>query len=208
MDKRGVIGHAGGLPWKLSADLKRFKDLTMGHHLIMGRRTFDSLGRILPGRTMLVLSRSPETIKRPAAGDGNRLHFIPSLNEAMRLASVDKEVFVIGGAEIFALALPRVEKMYVTWVEAEVAGDVHFPPIDWSAWRETRCEQLSADEKNEYPTRYCVYERAVPFTYHSRRSYDPPDVLHGTPGPKRFNSNASSAQASTKAKNEMISMTV
>src|SRR6476469_5713497 len=140
MDRKGVIGRGGGLPWKLSADLKRFKALTMGHHLVMGRKTFQSLGRLLPGRIMLVLKRPDSAYDLGfarlyqnlplydavvAAKKTGRLppeDFIPvalvtSLDDALRLAADDEEVFVIGGAEIFALALPRVDRMYVTWVE-------------------------------------------------------------------------------------------
>ncbi len=182
MDRRGVIGREGGLPWKLSADLKRFKGLTMGHHIVMGRKTFQSLGRLLPGRIMLVLKRpdSPydfgfaklyqnlplydaviaaKKSGRPAPEDFVPVALVHSLDDALRLAAGDDEVFVIGGAEIFALALPRVERMYVTWVEAEVAGDVTFPQVDWGQWREVSCDRLAADEKNDFETRFCVYER-------------------------------------------------
>jgi dihydrofolate reductase len=150
--RNGVIGHEGRLPWRLSADLKRFKALTMGHHLIMGRKTFDSLdGRELPGRITIVLSRSgqvPPHIQRAA-----------SLDEAIQAAAGDEEVFVIGGSEIFALALHDADRLYVTWVEADVAGDVFLPPIEMSEWRLVEETAVPADAKNEYPTRFCVYER-------------------------------------------------
>jgi dihydrofolate reductase len=186
MDRRDVIGKGGGLPWKLSADLKRFKALTMGHHIVMGRKTFQSLGRLLPGRIMLVLKR-PESAYdfgfaklyqdlplydavvaakqtgRPVPEDFVPVALVHSLDEALRLAANDEEVFVIGGAEIFALAMPRVERMYVTWVEAEVEGDVTFPQVDWGRWREVRCERVGADEKNEFATRFCVYERIAEY---------------------------------------------
>ena len=97
MDQRGVIGRGGGLPWKLSADLKRFKALTMGHHIVMGRKTFDSLGRPLPGRVMLVMSRES------SVGSRSDLAVVRSMDEALVLAVGDEEVFVIGGAEIFKL---------------------------------------------------------------------------------------------------------
>lgn len=150
--RNSVIGRQGQLPWRLSADLKRFKSLTMGHHLIMGRKTFDSLeGRELPGRITIVLTRSgqvPPHIKQVA-----------SLDDALQLAAGDDEVFVIGGSEIFALALPRADRLYVTWVEADVEGDVLLPPIDLSQWRPLEEIAVPADAKNEYPTRFCVYER-------------------------------------------------
>jgi dihydrofolate reductase len=187
MDRKGVIGRGGGLPWRLSADLKRFKELTMGHHLVMGRKTFQSLERLLPGRIMLVLKRlaSPYDFGfyrnyqelplydavvaarksgRPPPEDFIPVAFVTSLADALELAAGDDEVFVIGGAEIFALALScrgaaRVERMYVTWVEADVEGDVTFPQVDWGQWREVSCEQVAADERNEFATRFCVYER-------------------------------------------------
>jgi len=189
MDRKGVIGRGGGLPWRLSADLKRFKALTMGHHIVMGRKTFQSLGRLLPGRIMLVLKRASSAYDfafarqyqelplydavvaakntgRPPPEDFVPLALVNSLDDALRLAAGDVEVFVIGGAEIFALALScrgesRVERMYVTWVEAEVSGDVTFPQVDWSQWREVSCERVAADEKNDFETRFCVYERVL-----------------------------------------------
>jgi dihydrofolate reductase len=150
--RNGVIGNQGQLPWRLSADLKRFKSLTMGHHLIMGRKTFDSLnGRELPGRITIVLTRSgqvPPHIQQAA-----------TLDEALQMSAGDDEAFVIGGAEIFALALPQADRLYITWVEADVAGDVSLPPIDLTQWRLLEETAVPADAKNEYPTRFCVYER-------------------------------------------------
>src|SRR3954469_13568845 len=123
MTRLGVIGRAGQLPWKLSADLKRFKTLTMGHHLIMGRKTFESLGRVLPGRVSVVVTR------RGGHGLPAEAHAAQNLSQAMEFAAGDVEPFVIGGGQIFELALPRTERMYVTWIETEVNGDVGFPPV-------------------------------------------------------------------------------
>src|SRR6266480_2277939 len=103
MDRKGVIGRGGGLPWRLSADLKRFKALTMGHHIVMGRKTFESLGRLLPGRTTVLVSRS--------LGHMDGAAVVPSINGALAMGAADSEVFIIGGAEIFSLALPKVERM-------------------------------------------------------------------------------------------------
>jgi dihydrofolate reductase len=153
MTRSGIIGRGGGLPWKLSADLKRFKALTMGHHLIMGRKTFDSLGRVLPGRTTVVITRRSDY----AAPVG--VLVASSLDGALQLAERDEEPFVIGGGEIFELALPRAGRMYVTWVEAEVAGDVRFPNVEWRQWREVSSERHSADAKNEYDTTFSIYDR-------------------------------------------------
>src|SRR6478672_2946318 len=107
MTRAGVIGRGGTLPWKLSADLKRFKALTMGHSIIMGRKTFDSLGRVLPGRTLIVVRHTGASI---SPDDVPVAH---SLDEAMGMAAGDAEPFVIGGGEIFRQALPRANRMYV-----------------------------------------------------------------------------------------------
>ncbi|MDX1948789.1 MAG: dihydrofolate reductase [Pirellulaceae bacterium] len=182
MTRGGVIGRDGGLPWRLSADLRRFKSLTMGHHLIMGRKTFASLGKLLPGRVSLVLKRpsSPYDFDAlpggrclphymgqgvDAAGrltDWLPLAFPPTLDDALQLAATDDEPFVIGGGEIYALALPRVERLYVTWVEGEIAGETRFPPLDWSDWRETSREPHVADDRNEYDYSFCIYQRLSP----------------------------------------------
>jgi dihydrofolate reductase len=153
MTRSGVIGRTGGLPWMLSADLKRFKSLTMGHHLIMGRKTFESLGRVLPGRTSIVVTRQ-SAYQAPSG-----VLLLNSFEKAVPQARSDNEVFVIGGSEIFSVALPQIDRMYVTWVEAEVAGDTYFPAVDWAQWREIARERHSADAKNEYDTTFCIYDR-------------------------------------------------
>jgi len=153
MTRAGVIGRGGGLPWKLSSDLKRFKALTMGHAIVMGRKTFESLPRALPGRKLIVVSRAKAL---PAPAD---VLVASSLGEALRLAGDDDKPYVIGGGEIFEQALPEADRLYVTWVEAEVAGDVTFPTVDWRLWREVSSERHSADEKNEYDTTFGIYER-------------------------------------------------
>lgn len=149
-----VIGRAGCLPWRLSADLKRFKQLTMGHHILMGRKTYESIGRPLPGRTSLVVSRQQQLFN--AQPD---VKFAASLDEALSLAGDDPEVFVIGGGEIFCEALPQAQRAYVTWVDADLAGDTFFPEFPTSAWKEVSVEYIPQDEKNEFPTRFCVYGR-------------------------------------------------
>jgi dihydrofolate reductase len=154
MARNGVIGRAGKLPWRLSADLKRFKALTMGHHLIMGRKTFDSLGRVLPGRTSIVVSRQADY---HAPG----VLRAPSVESAFHAAAGDDEAFIIGGGEIFQQALPFANRMYATWVEADIEGDTFFPEIDWSQWREISSERHFADERNEYDTTFCVYDRVT-----------------------------------------------
>lgn len=179
MSRAGVIGRGGGLPWRLSADLKRFKSLTMGHHLIMGRKTYESLGKLLPGRVSLVLKRLSSPYDYDFLRDGRSIPlyegqgvawnataddwmpiaFPHNLDEALRLATTDPEPFVIGGGEIYALALPRVDRLYVTWVEGQIDGETKFPAVDWSVWRETSREPHTADAKNEYDYTFCIYDR-------------------------------------------------
>jgi dihydrofolate reductase len=153
MTRHGVMGRGGTLPWKLSADLKRFKALTMGHAIIMGRKTYESLGRPLPGRTSIVVTRQAGFRAPP------EVLVAHSLAEALHRTATDDRPFVIGGAEIYAQALDQVSDLFVTWVEAEIEGDTHFPPIDWREWREANCERHSADAKNQYDYTFCTYHR-------------------------------------------------
>jgi dihydrofolate reductase len=156
MSRSGVIGRGGVLPWRLSADLKRFKRLTMGHHLIMGRKTYESLGRPLPGRTSVVITRQ-ERYRPPLRAPG--VLVVPNLDEALARAAGDDEPFVIGGGEIFSLALPRADRLYVTWVEGAIAGDTCFPTWEASRWRLVALEPHAADARNEYDTTFCIYDR-------------------------------------------------
>jgi dihydrofolate reductase len=131
----GVIGHDGGLPWHLPADLKHFKAITAGKPMIMGRRTFDSLPGLLPGRRHIVLTRDPAW-RAPGAEVAHEVE------GALALAGGD--VSVIGGAEIFALFLDRADRIELTEVHAEVVGDAHVPPVDAAAWREVGRERHEA----------------------------------------------------------------
>lgn len=153
--RNGVIGRGAALPWHLPDDLRRFKALTLGKPVIMGRRTFESIGRPLPGRRNLVLARSaaplPEGVERVA-----------SLAEALaRCAGVD-EVCVIGGGEIFRLALPLADRIELTEVRADIEGDVHFPAPDRAQWRECARSEHAADERHAYPMSFVTLERRVP----------------------------------------------
>ncbi len=152
----GVIGRDNGLPWRLSADLRHFKRLTMGHHLIIGRKTWESIGRQLPGRQMIVLSRSP--LELPAG-----VRRAASLEAALTTAEKagEKEVFVAGGAAVYALALPRADRIYWTEVQAEVSGDVCFPAFDRDGWTETEREQGLVDERSPLPHAFVTYDRAT-----------------------------------------------
>lgn len=150
----GVIGHGNDLPWHLPADLRRFKRLTMGHHLILGRKTFDSIGRALPGRRMLVLSRG-----RPRLPEG--VHHAATFESALERArqAGDDEAFVAGGAEIYRLALPRADRLQLTRVHAEVEGDVRFPEVDWSAWERLAAEEHAADERHAAAFTFELWQR-------------------------------------------------
>ena len=128
MAKNRVIGADNKLPWHLSADLKRFKALTMGHHIIMGRRTFESIGRILPGRTSIVVTRDKSY--RPAG-----LTIAHGVNDALALGTGDDEIFVIGGEQLYRDALPLADRIYLTEIDREFEGDRFFPEMEPAAWR-------------------------------------------------------------------------
>ena len=136
----GVIGIGGGMPWHLSADFRRLKALTMGKPLVMGRKTFDSLPGILPGRRHIVITRDPDW----SAEGAETAH---SLDEALKLANAP-QIAVFGGAEIYALALPRADRIELTEVHAAPAGDTRFPPFDSADWTETFREGHPAEGRN------------------------------------------------------------
>lgn len=148
----GVIGRDGELPWRLPDDLRHFKRLTMGHPLIMGRRTFESIGRPLPGRRSLVLSRDPAY--RP---DGVEVY--ESFEQALAAAGALDEAFVVGGAAVFAAALPLADRIWLTRVHADVVGDVHFPEPDPARWRLVSSEDHDADAEHELPFSIQLWER-------------------------------------------------
>jgi dihydrofolate reductase len=154
MAKNRVIGAKGQLPWHLSSDLKRFKALTMGHHIIMGRKTFESIGRILPGRTSVVISRHPDYRPAGALVAGN-------LNAALTLATGDNEVFVIGGEQIFREALPVAQRIYLTELDRDFPGDVSFPDLLPAQWNETAREELH-DESSGLGYSNKTLERRTP----------------------------------------------
>lgn len=123
----GVIGLNNTLPWHLPEDLKRFRSLTMGHHIIMGRHTFESLGRLLPGRTTVIVSRNPDYMVEGAI-------VVASLPAAIAACGDDPEIFVIGGAQLYRQAIDCAECMYLTEIDAAFEGDVHFPAYDHARW--------------------------------------------------------------------------
>jgi len=154
VSSNGVIGRDGDLPWHLPADLKHFKRTTMGHHLIIGRRTWDELGKPLPGRTMVVVTRS-----RRFAPEGAQV--VRSVERALELAAEDDEPFIGGGSQIYRIALARdlVDRIYLTRIHADVEGDTHFPDFDLDKWEPVSEEHHEADEKNEFDYSFLVYER-------------------------------------------------
>ncbi len=145
-----VIGVNNTLPWHLPEDLKRFRALTMGHHIIMGRKTYESLGRLLPGRTTVVVSRSKDYAV-PGALVAN------SLKQALALCGDDPEVFVIGGAQLYRDGLGMANRLYLTEIDASYEGDAHFPEYDGNAWREVAREDHVSDAG--LPFRYVTLEK-------------------------------------------------
>ncbi|MCX4198589.1 dihydrofolate reductase [Methylobacterium organophilum] len=149
--RNGVIGRDNGLAWHLSSDLKRFKALTMGKPMLMGRRTWDSIGRPLPGRRTLVLTRDT----------GFRAEGAETVHDwDSALAAAGAELMVVGGAEIYALALPHADRLHLTEVEAEPAGDVRFPAFDRARFRETFREAHPAGPRDEHAFAFVDWERA------------------------------------------------
>ena len=161
--ENGVIGRSGALPWRLSSDLQRFKQLTMGHTVIMGRRTWESIGRALPGRRMVVVSRQPgyrvgiEEVRVAA-----------SIKDALDIAEAagEEEAFIIGGAELYREAFPMADRLYLTIVMADVEGDTFFPlkvdEFEWDSWVCLENETHEADAQNDYPFMYSVFHRCEP----------------------------------------------
>jgi len=150
LSRNSVIGRDNRLPWRIPEDLKRFKALTIGHPVIMGRRTHESLGRPLPGRDNIVITRSKDY-----AAPGCRVVY--TLDEALAACGGAGEVFVIGGAEIYALALPLADRLQFTEVDGDIEGDARFPAFERSAWRETARESRSAPDGMRYD--FVTYEK-------------------------------------------------
>ena len=151
----GVIGAKGGMPWHLPADLQHFKRLTYGKPVLMGRLTWDSIGKALPGRRNLVLTTDPEWRAEGAER-------VASLDQALALAEADRaaELMVIGGAAIYRLALPQAARIYLTRIHATPEGDTHFPAIEDTAWDEVACRERPADTQNPYDLTFLTLERA------------------------------------------------
>ncbi len=160
MAENGIIGRGNGLPWHLSGDLKHFKSVTMGKPMIMGRKTFDSIGRPLPGRTNIVVTRDPSL-----RAEGVRVvhDFDEALRVAEGIARADgaEEIIVIGGAQIYELALPKADRIYLTEIHQRVDGDVRFPDIDPRAWTERSRQYVAAEEPSTPDYSFILLERAA-----------------------------------------------
>lgn len=148
----GVIGRGDELPWHLSDDLKRFKQLTLGKPIVMGRKTFESIGRALPGRQNIVLTRQTEFA-------ADECDVVSSVDAAIAASGDAGEIVVIGGSEIYKLFLPLAERIYMTRVHIDVDGEVRFPELDEELWQETERENHDADDLNEYEFTTSVLER-------------------------------------------------
>lgn len=157
--RNGVIGLDGDMPWKLSTDLKRFKALSMGKPLIMGRKTFESVGsKPLPGRPHIIVSRNSK-IEMPGVETADSLDAALVRGRALAEATGVDEVCVVGGGEIYRQALPHADRLHVTHVETEVEGDTHFPEIDPAQFERVEETRVPAGEKDNYPTIYAIYRR-------------------------------------------------
>lgn len=147
-----VIGRDNGLPWHLPEDLKHFKALTMGHHIVMGRKTYESLGRLLPGRTTVIVSRNPGYAVPGAV-------VVASLQQALKVCGDDPEIFLIGGAELYQQSLAIADRLYLTEIDMEFEGDAYFPAVSPVDWHETARESyISA---NGLPFSYVIYDASA-----------------------------------------------
>ena len=152
MDRNRLIGRDNAMPWHLPADLAHFKATTLGKPIVMGRKTFESLGRPLPGRDNIVLSRDPDF-------KANGIQRAPSLEQAVALAGDIPELMIIGGASLYQTTLPRADRLYLTFIETELAGDAWFPAWDPAEWRESRREPHPVDARNPYPYSFVQLDR-------------------------------------------------
>jgi len=148
----GVIGRGGELPWHLSDDLKRFKQLTLGKPIVMGRKTHESIGRALPGRQNIVLTSQSDF-------DADDCDVVSSVDAAIDVAGDADEIIVIGGGEIYVLFLPLAERIYMTRVHVDIDGDSHFPGLDDNQWQETGHEHHASGESNDYEFTISVLQR-------------------------------------------------
>lgn len=155
MDRNRLIGCGNALPWRLPADLRHFKAVTMGKPIIMGRKTWESIGRPLPGRTNIVVSRDPAY-----AAPGCTV--VPSVEAALTAAAGAPEIMLIGGAQLYAELLPRAQRIYLTRIDATFEGDAWFPELAAADWREVERSDHAPDEQNPHPYSFVLLERRLP----------------------------------------------
>lgn len=154
-----VVGINNQLPWHLPEDLKYFKRITTGKAIIMGRKTYESIGRPLPNRTNIVITSNPE-FSAPGIVVVNSLQAAIDHAESVNTINGEDETMIIGGATIYELALPLADRLYLTHVHADVEGDAYFPEVDFSGWKQVANEDYSASETNPYDYSFAVYEKA------------------------------------------------
>ena len=153
MANNNVIGRNNQMPWHMRADLAHFKQVTLGKPVIMGRKTFDSIGRLLPGRRNIIISRQQ-------APKGLAADWVHSVDEALALVADQAEVMIIGGAELYNQLLPRADRLYLTHIELETDGDAYFPDYQSdSSWRQIESTEFAADSKNPYSYRFVLFEK-------------------------------------------------
>ena len=152
MDRNHVIGSEGDLPWHISSDLQNFKKITMGKPIIMGRKTHESIGRPLPGRENIILTRDKDY-------QAEGCTVLNSLDEVIEHCKDIDEIMITGGSEIYQLALDKASKLYLTEVHTEIDGDTHFPEFDKGDWEEISRENFKADEKNDFDYSFVVLKR-------------------------------------------------
>ncbi len=154
MDENRLIGKDNKLPWHLPADLAYFKKITTGKSIVMGRKTYDSIGRPLPNRRNIVISRNSKTLITGC-------EVLTSIDEVLSTTKDEDEVMIIGGASLCEQLLPQVSRLYITKIEGEFDGDVYFPEYDESDWRQVICESHLPDASNQYPYHFLVLERQL-----------------------------------------------
>jgi dihydrofolate reductase len=154
MAENHVIGRDNGLPWRLPNDLKHFRQLTMGHAIIMGRKNHQSIGRPLPGRTNIVVTRTRDFLAPGCI-------VVHSLEDALEAVRADAEPFIIGGAELYAQTLARARRLYLTQVHAEIPGDVCFPALQWNEWHELSRHRHEPDAEHAFAYSFVTLERAT-----------------------------------------------
>ena len=160
MAKNNVIGRDNDMPWHLPADLKQFKSITLGSPIIMGRKTYESIGKPLPGRLNIILSRNPELVI-----EGCKV--VNSLDDALKIAKESnassdepkEEIFIVGGAYLYNSYISEIDTLYLTQIDAEIEGDTFFPDYTRFEWKETQRVERPADESNQYPLTFLTLER-------------------------------------------------